>query len=228
MDATTYELLAPDVKTAARTTARQWPDVIDRDDAEQEIWLRLLDAGQGVVDSTVALDKPARVSMLTEIGHQIAMKERDAHELFSGNFYYSTDEVRKLLENGALLDIEDHAYGTGGHFYNPDRVAGGETESLFDLTGSRSDVKTGMERLAKRNSRYHGEIINRYQVSFYDPPVLDQSARKVLQRAVDALSREMNHARTAARAVPHEGPGSREVVSNYDAIRHTGRVYADR
>ena len=36
MDNSTYELLSQDVKTAARTTGREWADVLDADDAEQE------------------------------------------------------------------------------------------------------------------------------------------------------------------------------------------------
>lgn len=200
MDNETYKLLEQDVRAAARVTGREWADVIDADDAEQEIWVRLLDAGVKTWSEIAGLEKPARVSVLNSIGHQIAMQHRDDYELFSGNYVYGTDQVRKLLGKGDFIDIETF-------------------DNASDLSFTeRTDLISALERLKKRNAAY----VNVIGRAFVAGDELDSTERKNLTRAVDALTHEMNRTNKARRAEYSEGPGTRKVTSNAQASFRTG------
>lgn len=94
-----------DIQRAARVTALEWPNVIDADDAEQEIALLLLSDAYAV--TAAGLDDKARLRVLVKIGGQVASRYRGEYETFSGNVMYSTKEVRKLLDGGALTEQGD-------------------------------------------------------------------------------------------------------------------------
>lgn len=190
MDTTTYELLAPDVLTAAKTTAREWPGTIDADDAEQEIWTILLEAGQNSLDILAGMDRPQRISSLTVYGHRIAARYRDDYDLFSGNFNYSTEYVRSILEEDALI-VDD-----------------GRPDSL--TTTVRLDLTIALYRLQDRTARY-ADLIRR---KFIDGEEFEHSDpdRKALDRAVDALTRDMNRSNRSRQAEWADGPGSRSRV----------------
>lgn len=188
MDNSTYELLSQDVKTAARTTGREWADVLDADDAEQEIWARLLDAGTNVWTEIAGMEKPARISVLNEIGHQIGMRYRDEYELFSGNYVYGTKEVRKLLDGGNFLSLPDRS----------------DTLTLSE----RTDLISALERLRKRNAHYVDILIKQFVE--HDPI---HTHSQELTRAVDALTHEMNRVNRARQGEFVEGPGSRKAIA---------------
>ena len=202
MDTTTYKLLEPDVLAAAKTVAWKWPGVIQEDDLRQEIWLRILEAGTSTTDKLLEMDQPLRLSSLSQIGHQIAAKERDDYDLFSGNFFYSTHHVRALLEEDALVHLENQA-GTLMH-------------------SERFDLQVGMEKLRHR-SAVHTHLIEQVYVRGYVPK--DGGERKELTRAVDSLTREMNRSNRSQIVAQHDGPGSRKAMSNESAIRMTRNDY---
>lgn len=220
MDTTTYNMLEPDVKTAAKTTAREWADVIDHDDAEQEIWLRILDAGQNTIDTIAGLDKPARVSVLTDIGHQIGMDYRDDYELFSGNYTYGTRQVRKMLENDALAGVEDES---GVPIWElPESIIKQLERTDTETVTERIDLMIGMSRLLKRNASYV-QLLRDVYLNGVTPD--DGTERKNLTRAVDALTKEMNRVHIARKAEYTEGPGTRKVLTNAEAQKLTRNEY---
>lgn len=92
--------LLPEVREAARIVALEWPGVIEADEAEQEILLRLLD--RGYVDTVGELETLGRKRLLIKVGKQIAAQYRADYDRFSCNFRYSTGDVRYLLGAGAL------------------------------------------------------------------------------------------------------------------------------
>ena len=179
---------AQEVRAAAKATAREWSDVIDADDMEQEMWLRLLDSSKSYVERVQALNPGERRAVLNNIGHQLGMKYRDDYDTFSGNYRYSSPEVRALLEGGALLGDE------------PD----------IDSVTVRVDLTEGVQTLAEKNSNYFAVLVNKY-VHGIDPN--NGSERMRLTRAIDLLTRLMNGAHRRGHSW-YQGPGNRTVTTN--------------
>lgn len=182
--------LTDEVRAAARIVAQQWPGVIDADDAEQEIWVRILESDY--VDRLSEMDAPARASVLRKIGSRAASEERDDFEVFSGNVFYGTKDVRRLLASG-LLD-------------KPHKKIDVNSETLTGWL----DLHEGCQALRDENPDYADAIGSKFLLG--DP--VGSADRKRLQRAVDRLTIHMNRVHTRRFAVHHDGPGSRQAVSN--------------
>lgn len=216
MDQKTYDILAPDVKTAARTAGREWADVLEADDAEQEIWLLLLDRSDGLPGEIAALEQPARVSYLTEVAHQIGVQSRDDYELFSGNYLYGTRAVREMLDRDALGGIAGDVGVAIPTWEVPEALLEQLNRTDTETATERIDLGIGLKRLHKRNARYVAVIM----AQFVDnQPIHDHSQE--LTRAVDALTHEMNRTHRARVANYTEGPGSRKAISNEQAQKIT-------
>jgi hypothetical protein len=95
--------LAADVAKAARKAAYGWPEMVDADDVEQEIWVRLLES-PGRAQLARRLPEDERVGLLTMIGRQASSDLRDDYDHFHGNYFYDRQEVVQHLENGALTN----------------------------------------------------------------------------------------------------------------------------
>lgn len=180
--------ILPDIKRAAARTAREWEGVISADDAEQEIALALL--ADTYAQRVAEMEPGARADVLTRIGTHIASRYRDDYDYFTGNFRYSTREVREILERGALYEERTRT----------------DTERL--------DLDEGVELLRKRNPRY-AELIGRRYLRGEDLP--GGTERKELTRAVDLLTNCMNNVHRNRRTGYTEGPGTRKVISRENA-----------
>ena len=176
--------LFDDVEKAASAVALEWPEVINAEELVQEIWLVLAD--RGYVETLRPLGTAARITTLRKIGHQIAMQYRAEHDWFSGQFYYSTGEVRALLKRYLEQGPRTH------------------TERL--------DLEEGWDILDKRNANYSETLVQAYIHRTYDNTT--GTARMNLSRAVDALTRAMNSAHKRRHAAYEDGPGSRKAVRN--------------
>lgn len=219
-----YRALESDVKTAARTTAREWEGMIDADDAEQEVWVRLLESPSSMTE-ILGMDKPARVSALTRIGRQIGSQYRDDYGYFSGNYSYGTEEVREMLDRGALDSEEtsgDFGAGMPPLWELPLNIIGKLERTDTETATERVDLVLGVRGLRDSKSPYYAEIINRY---VYDITPQDGGARKQLTRAVDALTNEMNRVNTRRKAGYEQGPGTRKVMTNAEAQKLTRNEY---
>lgn len=185
---TDVELYAAEVDRAARATARRWPGVIDADDAYQEIWLRLFESDY--LDRLSEMDERARGFVLGRIGGQAASGYRDDYEVFSGNVSYGTDEVRKLLRAGLYAKRRDEL--------DP------SSETLTEFL----DLQESAQALRDSTPHYAEVIAREY---LFNEPIEN---RKLVQRAVDALTREMNRVSNRRFAGHTDGPGSRQVITN--------------
>jgi hypothetical protein len=183
-----------DVQRAARTVARKWPDVIDEDDAEQEIWLRLY--GNDYIGTLADAETPSRRSVLNRIGGQVASQYRDDYEAFSGQVTYGTDEVRRMLTSGMLTRTD----------FDP------SSETLTEYI----DLHEAAKSLRDSDAAY-AEIVWQTFV-LKEPPGHTQR----VTRAVDALTREMNRVNRRRWSAHHDGPGSRKVISNEASRAATG------
>lgn len=185
--------ILPDIKRAAARTAREWEDVISADDAEQEIALTLL--ADTYAQQVAEMEPGARADVLARIGMHIASRYRDDYDYFTGNFRYSTREVREILERGALYEERTRT----------------DTERL--------DLDEGIALLRKRNPRYAELIGRRYLTG---EQVAEKMA---LSRAVDLLTNCMNNVHRNRRAEYTEGPGTRKVISRESAAWITKSQY---
>lgn len=166
----------PLVKAVARRVAKDWDGIAEPEDVENEIWMELLaESGEDYVITLAGLDAPSRQSALNRIGRHVAERMREDYYTFSGNYTYDADEVRALLEMGALEDWD------------------GMATTL--LHSEVVDIQIGMDRLNERNSEYWAAIINYYKLAL---PLDGEAGKKRIQRAREALTREMNGARRVA------------------------------
>lgn len=189
--------LLPEIRAASERVARDWSSVTTADDVEQEMALHLLEKKSATTLSE--FDPPARRTALYRIGVQIAVQERIDYDHFTGNFCYSTKDVRGILESGALAEGREKTH----------------TERL--------DLDEGSAMLRDRNPRYAELIAERYLYGY------EVDDRKALTRAVDALTECMNSVNNGRSREYTDGPGTRKVISNAKAqvmttIAETGRV----
>lgn len=174
---------------AAKRVSYQWPDNVEVDDLAQDIMLRLMET-PATVERIFEENEPTRKSFMVRIAHQVASQQQIDYEQFSGNYLYDTVEVRGYLERQVWLLPVDR--------FRPE---------IADLT-------EGLNNLADKGSNHYAEIINRYE---YDIVGSGGAARVRTNRAVEALTAEMNRIGATRRKDRIEGPGSRKVVSNLTA-----------
>ena len=162
------EAVLPDIKKAAERVAKKWPQATTQDDLFQELVLHFLEA-PGSLEKLANLSPEKRLARLVAIGHERASEARDTLDHFSGQFNYSVDEVRKLVERGAILH----------------RVA--------DFDAASIDLQASMDVLKKRNRDYWSVLVEVYVEGVR--PERKSAREKVLERALDSLTTLMNRAR---------------------------------
>jgi hypothetical protein len=206
--------LKVEVEKAAKTVAFKWPNVVSEEDMEQELYLFLLER-PGVIEKLLAeFDDKNRLNAVVALGHQIASKERDDYEVFSGNFRYSVNEVKGLLEDRALHH-ESPELGSNWSV-SEDFIQGGEFEdTVLNKLASETDLRRGLKMLAAKNSNY-AEIIQRRYLRDEVIPQSETGARDRLTRALTALTTEMNRS-FKQQQKDHDGPGSRKPVTAQQA-----------
>jgi hypothetical protein len=163
------EKVLPDMKSAAARVARKWSQVTSEEDLFQDLVVHFLEA-PGSLEKLAELPANKRLARLVAIGHERASKSRDDLEVFSGQFNYSVDEVRKLAERGAALDLVDG--------YN----------------GASVDFQASLGELKKKNRDYWSVVVERYvNGTKFDRE--SNEAKYVLPRAMESLTTLMNRAR---------------------------------
>lgn len=161
------EVVLPDLKTAAARVAKKWPQATTEEDLFQDLVVHFLEA-QGSLEKLAELPRDKRLARLVAIGHERASAARDAVDLFSGQFNYSVDEVRKLADKGAALELVD------------------------GFNGASVDFQASLGAMKKQNRDYWSAITDRY----VSGAVPSQGAPAVvLVRALESLTTLMNRAR---------------------------------
>lgn len=182
------EQVMSDIQSVSKSVAAKWSSTIDADDVAQEIAIILL--RDQYAKRLLEMDRPARKYVLAKIAGRIAAQEATDYEHFSGNFTYSTDEVRSLLARGGL-DSPGHELLNGEYV---DTNAGDPISvSACEISVDGIDLRAAFAKLTERQQ---GLLVARY---VYDTTSPDASVRKELSRAVDALTQEMNRAGRKAR-----------------------------
>jgi hypothetical protein len=182
-------ILKPEVVKAAKSVAYQWPGILDAEEAEQSLFLHLLES-PGTIEKIIEMDKKARYRAVVGIGHQLAKKERTDYNYFKGSFKYCVDEVKGMLKSGALS-------GSSGRF-----------------NGDQMDLVEALEVLRERSPQYVNAIRERYVAGVVPKEKSDEDA---LRRGLTALTAEMNQAHHRNHMQRDDGPGTRKAVSRSKA-----------
>jgi len=135
------------IRKAAKTVAVQWPTVVDEDDLEQDIYVHLLERPGSVEKLLTEFADKDRFNAIIAIGHQIAAKERTDYEVFSGNFRYSVNEVRNLLEKRTFEDANLSRTSTSGDLLNGINQIGETHRQIIQRKYKAGErITTGAER----------------------------------------------------------------------------------
>ena len=185
--------MSKEVGKAAKSVAFQWPGVVEADDLEQEIYLRLLETPATIDRLMEDFDEKQRLSALIKMGHQIAAGERADYEVFSGNFKYSVDDVKRKLNWASNK---------------------GAAKSIGNLSMD-NDLKAGMSRLEESNQGYAEAIRLRYQDGIV--PISGSADQKRLSDALTALTTQMNRSHKQQHVDNPDGPGTRKAMSSATA-----------
>lgn len=195
------------IKKAAKFVAYQWPGVIDATDAEQALYLRLLESPGSLTKIKQMEDDRAKYRAIVGMANQIASRERSDYAYYKGSYRYSVGEVRGLLEVGALqeaeLDPDVQTYDSEGG-----KPKAGWSKPPVDA--AVLDLRAALELLRRRNTLQSDAIVARFL--FDDTP-----DKHVLHRAVESLTNEMNRVYRTAHASRDDGPGTRKVTTREQA-----------
>jgi hypothetical protein len=185
---TLYELQR-DIRRASRSVAFQWPGVVDADDVEQSINLRLMES-PGSVTAILAMDEKARYRAIVGVGHQIASAERTDYDHYKGAYRYSADEVKKLLNRGVL------------------------TEPLEGFNEAVTDLMEGLESMVLKQPQYVEAVVSRYAD---ERPPQSKSEEHALSRGLTALTDAMNKSSRVRFSERDDGTGTRSAMTNEHA-----------
>jgi hypothetical protein len=199
---TSFDVFQKQVRKAAQTVAWQWPGVLDVEDAEQELWLELMDPGT-MTSLRDSFDDKNRQSALINMGHRIGNKALNEYQIATGNFKYSVNRVKEILQDAA--NQEQHP-----------EVKLLTRSDLFSLT-------RGMEILRQKNAGHADAISSRYREGKIPK---GKSAINKLWRALTSLTTHMNRSYKQQYAERSDGPGTRKAISNVAAQVISAKQYA--
>jgi hypothetical protein len=184
------EEVMPDIRRAAKKVADKWPSITTQEDMIQTLTVHFLEA-PGALKKLAELTPGKRMGRLIGIGHDKASGERDALDVFTGQFSYSVDEVRKLLERGGL-----------------DGQVGGFNSAVADLEAAYGELQV-------KNAGHGKALWDRYALGI--KPAQGAPAM-VLSRALESLTVHMNRVSKSARYEYLNGGRKRSVLTNPSAI----------
>jgi hypothetical protein len=188
-EAEQLELLRPLVRRAARSVAFQWPGVVDVDDVEQEIMLRLWES-PGSVEKIREMEDRAKYRAVVGIGHQLASAERASYDYYKGSYRYSVAEIKDVLKRGVLVC-----------------PLGGFDEATHDLIEA-------LMALAVKTPQYFDAITKRYADHLFPANTREKDA---LKNGLTSLADGMNKANKRRFSERDDGPGTRKAISNAKA-----------
>lgn len=206
----TLTALLPMIEPLSRSTARSYPGV-EADDIYQELCLFVLQHGNNL---DVENEGGCR-HILSRAAHMYASAERAAALGNTCQYNYRPQDVRKILETGALND--DREAWLLVHV--PEDAKSLKGSAAIEVT---LDIRQAMEELAYTDRlaiyfRYHDGVV----------PDATSAERKRLDRAVDRLTEQLNgfSAERLRRMEMRGYPGARRVITNAAAQAQISEGY---
>lgn len=148
----------PLVQQAAKVCARQWPDVLDAEEIQQELWIEILTNPKlrDWIAQCLSNDETSRaVNAFIRKGTTICSRERISYEVFSGQWIYSTSEVDQLLwkisyeqqlMSSEIADVQSA-------LKTLKRASPAHYLTVYEAYISRNPDYTRVDKLKKRKSR---------------------------------------------------------------------------
>ena len=240
---TLYEQLedwSNEIAKVSKKAETEWPNVLPAEDIAQEVYLHILESPKTLTDIS-DMDDVSRYRTLHKIAQRIVSKERNDYERFSGNFRFSVDEVKSLLEEAADPDAEiGSSWKTGDYTSSGDGPSDPTAVAALDnikVSHSRMLLSEALKDLSRSNELQYSALINRF-VFQQVPASKDSASRMLIDRALHSITTKMNHLHkrnhtgVGVRYNPltkrneddyrpgqtlGDGPGTRSVVSNSTA-----------
>ena len=188
---TSFTMFSRLVSKAAVNVAWQWPGVLTSEEAEQEIWLKLMESPGSMKKLRDSFDDKQRLNAIIQMGHQIGNRLLNEEMIATGNFRYSVNAVKNILKDAAEQERDPSAKKV--------------TKSAL------LDMKRGMEALREKNAGYAEAISERYRSG--EIPLAGAASSR-LSRALTALTTCMNREHKRNHAVRDDGPGTRKAISS--------------
>lgn len=185
-----YTLLNDSVQRAATSAAYKWHGLLEAEDIEQELWVEILDspATAGKLEGS---DADLVTDLLARMADRICIKERDSYEHFSGQYRYSVNEAKTVVEAFFLRSGE---------------------ELLIDLV----DVEVAFDRLGETNPAQADAIFRRYALG--ETTTGNSAFNNSLTRGLTKLTDYMNRNFKDRGREHRDGPGTRTpMVRGYDS-----------
>lgn len=234
-----------EIRKVSRKAAANWP-VVEEDDLVQEVYLHILESPKTYRDLK-AMPRDNRYQTLHKIAQRLASKERDDYARFSGDFQYSVDEVRSMLESlgdGSQASKIRSSWSTGDYTMS----GGGPSDPTADaaignarVSEAQKQLSAALKSLKVSNKRQYDAVISRFV--FGEVPDRKNTALfELISRGVMSLTDKMNHSHKreftgdkfitvktrSGKTVRYldspepgkslgDGPGSRRAVSNSTA-----------
>lgn len=216
-----------EIQKAAKKAAVDWPGVVEAEDMAQDIVLHILER-PGTQQDLAGMDDTNRYRTIHKIAQRIASQERTDFELFTGDFRYSVDEVRSLLEGagdpetgavGSSWSVGAQPGSSGGH----SDPTGGTAIRNIGVSDTRKRLSEALTSLRIANERQYTALVQRF-VDGETPDRKDTAAFMVIERALTSLTTRMNHgykrkhfdiksqATEEAYNTSGDGPGTRRAI----------------
>lgn len=101
-----YEALGEAMGIAARKVATKWHNLLEADEILSELWIEILESDATEKELRDA-DPDLLVDLLVRMSDRICIGERDDYEHFTGNYRYSVNEAKILVEEYFLASGEE-------------------------------------------------------------------------------------------------------------------------
>lgn len=177
--------LSEELHALSKQVSRNWPGVLDSEDIEQDVWIWILETWNGP-QLLHGADEETRGKLIYWMANKTAKRHRNEHDLFSGNYYYSTDDVRAILNRDP--SPEDDAMFEHWEQMAGEPVALPSTSPGAETLTEQMDLDEGLELLEKKKPQIAAII---WATFYHNSPI--HKHRIELTRAIDALTYAMNN-----------------------------------
>lgn len=183
-----YTLMEEPIKKATRKASSNWYGLMEPEEIESEIWIEILESPATRSDIENADPKDLE-KILYNKAERICMGERDDYEHFTGNYRYSVNEAKALIE---------------GYFHRS-----GE-ELMVELL----DAEIAFERLSESHPHYAEIIFKRYALGEVPEIMADKMYyNKGMTKLTDYMNRSFKDREREYR----DGPGTKpRIPRGYD------------
>lgn len=214
-----YKQFRSMVRSVANAVSRSFPSYVDARDCEGQLWVSLYERRESIrktVEDNPNTWESMIASTLRKIATDYCYKEKAQTEGYDprDSYVYSLVKIQSLLES--VFEHEDwQSFGAHG---DGQPIAKGQSNETGDRIAELSDISAAIQRLP--DATYNALL---WSYKFHMPNaelgvelgISEEAAKKRVQRAREALQRELGRKSTNSQP----GPGDRRTVRTNAAAR---------